>query len=53
MKDHIAEVDKTVQLTEPKLAGDYQVLVVDPPWNQGKPEQPDPINQPHRAWLFL
>ena len=36
MKDHISEGDKTVPLHQPKLAGDYQVLVVDPPWNQGK-----------------
>ena len=36
MKDHISEGDRAVSLCEPKLAGDYQVLVVDPPWNQGK-----------------
>ena len=38
MKDHISEWkwNRSVSLHEPKLAGDYQVLVVDPPWNQGK-----------------
>lgn len=36
MKDHNNPISHSPLLKPPKHAGNYQVLVVDPPWNQGK-----------------